>query len=98
MRASSLLLVCLAIFLAQDAMAQTQTPPPFPGWANKSGTSAGSPAPAGKELLGQWVGFVSEGDGSNPRQRMANITLTITDGHMNSSGAGTVGEGTYQIV
>lgn len=97
MRATASLLLFLALMFAHPVVAQTQTPPPFPGWANKMNAPSGLAPASDKDLLGQWEGFVSEGDGTNPKQRMANITLTITDGHVNSTGAGTIGEGTYRI-
>ena len=97
MRTFPSLPLCAALLLAHSAIAQTQTPPPFPGWANKMATPPGSAPASDKDLLGQWEGFVSEGDGTNPKQRMANITLTITDGHVNSTGSGTIGQGTYRI-
>ena len=83
MSTTSIFSVCLAVTLANTILALAQPP---------SSASA-----VDKELLGQWEGFVSQGDGSNPRQRIATMSLTITPGRVDSTGTGTTGEGTYRI-
>jgi uncharacterized protein (TIGR03067 family) len=89
--------LALALIFAGNARAQTQTPFPFPGWSNKAATPSASVPATDKDLVGQWESFVSQGDGSNPQQRIARMSLTITPGHVNSTGAGTIGDGTYRI-
>jgi uncharacterized protein (TIGR03067 family) len=83
MKTTPILSVCFALTLASTGLAETQT--------------ASSPTAAEKELVGQWEGFVSQGDGSNPRQRIATMNLTITPGRIDSTDKGTVGEGTFRI-
>jgi uncharacterized protein (TIGR03067 family) len=94
------LLCCILLAeLVYFASGQSQTPSPFPGWAGKGGatpapnTAAFDPA----QLIGKWEGFVSTGDGSNPSQRSANVSLTITADKIVCSSAGSSGEGTYHI-
>lgn len=95
----TLLLCTLIAYLGSHASGQTQTPPPFPGWASKSGAA---PAANGavfdpSQLIGKWEGFISTGDGSNPSQRTANVSLTITADKITCSSPGSSGEGTYRI-
>jgi uncharacterized protein (TIGR03067 family) len=83
MSITSILSVCLAVALANTVPAETQT--------------ASSPSTAEKELVDQWEGFVSQGDGSNPRQHIATMSLTITPGRIDSTDKSTIGQGTYRI-
>lgn len=51
-----------------------------------------------KDLLGEWEGYLTDGDGSQQGQRRMNLTLTITDGKITSGGQGNMmGEGTYKV-
>jgi uncharacterized protein (TIGR03067 family) len=96
----TLLPCALLALLVHSALAQSKsTPPPFPGWADKVATPSAGVAGATdkKDLLGQWEGFVSMGDGANPGQGRMNIKLNITPDKITSSGAGNIGEGTYRI-
>jgi uncharacterized protein (TIGR03067 family) len=96
----TLLPSALLAVLVHNALAQSKTtPPPFPGWAGKMATPSAGVAGASdkKDLLGQWEGFVTMGDGANPDQRRMNITLNIAADKITSSGAGNIGEGTYRI-
>ena len=87
-----------ALLLTHQAFAQSRTPSPFPGWANKTTPVAGSAATDNKDFLGQWEGFVTDGDGSNPGQRRMNISLTITADKITAGGQGNMmGEGTYKV-
>jgi uncharacterized protein (TIGR03067 family) len=89
----------LALLVSSAPAEQRTTPSPFPGWGAKT-PAPGATAAGGsdkKDLLGQWEGFVSDGDGSNPSQRRMNITLNITADKITSSGAGNIGEGTYRV-
>ncbi|MEP6670793.1 MAG: hypothetical protein ABJF10_16665 [Chthoniobacter sp.] len=95
-----MLLSCaLLALLHHSGLAQSPTPSPFPGWANKGATP--NPAATGgsdkQQLLGTWEGFVSEGDDTRPGQRRMNVSLTITPDKITSGGAGNIGEGTYRI-
>ena len=83
MSTTSILSVCLALALANTVLAQIQT--------------AATASAVDKELVGQWEGFVSQGDGANPRQPIATMSLTITPDRVDSTGTGTSGEGTYRI-
>jgi uncharacterized protein (TIGR03067 family) len=95
------LLLCslvLTLLAPHRAVAQAKTPPPFPGWANKGATPAAGGAADNKDILGEWVGHLMDGDGSNPGQRRGNMTLTITPEKITQGGGGgTNGEGTYKI-
>src|SRR5882724_1661972 len=95
----TLLPCALLALLAHSPLAeQRTTPSPFPGWGPKTaapGTTAGGSDK--NVLLGQWDGFIADGDGSNPSQRRMNITLNIAAEKITSSGAGNIGEGTYRI-
>ena len=53
----------------------------------------------GRALLGDWEGFVVEGDGSQQGQRRMSITLHIGPDKITSEGAQpqVVGEGTYRV-
>jgi len=88
----------LALFV-HSALGQSRTtPPPFPNWGGKATPGATAPAAADKkDLIGQWEGFVTDGDGSNPSQRRMNITLNIGAEKISSSGSGNIGEGTYRV-
>lgn len=49
-------------------------------------------------MVGEWEGFVTDGDGSNAGQRRMNIALSITKETITSSGGGGMtGTGTYQV-
>lgn len=89
------LLGVLLLCLTHHAVAQSKTPSPFPGWANKA--PAGAAATDNKDLLGRWEGHLTDGDGSNPGQRRMNISLTITADKISAGGQGTVGDGTYKV-
>lgn len=79
----------LSLLLIGDSFAQAPTP--FPGFAGKSAVADK------KDFLGEWEGYVTDGDGSNPSQRRMNISLSIGENKITSSGAGNIGEGTYKI-
>jgi uncharacterized protein (TIGR03067 family) len=93
-------LLSCALFLSlllghhQAVAQQKNTPSPFPGWANKS-TPAG--AADNKDFLGEWEGFITDGDGSNPSQRRGNISLNVTKDYITSTGGGAAGGGNYRI-
>jgi len=87
------------LLLPQHALGQGKnTPPPFPGWANKATPGVGTATGDNKDILGTWEGALVRDDGSNPGQRQMNMSLTITADKITSTGQGTPGEGTYKIV
>ena len=88
-----------SLLVSQHALAQSKTTPsPFPGWANKGTPAPGAGAADGKDILGEWEGYLSGGDGSNPNQRQGNISLSITKEKITAGGGGgTNGDGTYRI-
>jgi uncharacterized protein (TIGR03067 family) len=78
----------IVALLMQSALAQVGIPSPA-----VSKSAGFEPA----QLIGKWEGFVSTGDGSNPSQRSANVSLTITADKITCTSAGSSGEGTYHI-
>ena len=87
-----------ALLLTHHALAQSRTPPPFPGWANKTTPAAGATSTDNKDFLGEWEGYLADGDGSNPGQRRLNVTLSITKEKITSGGQGNMtGKGTYKV-
>jgi uncharacterized protein (TIGR03067 family) len=92
------LAVSLLLTHHHAAAQQKNTPPPFPGWTNKGTPAAGSGAVTdNKDFLGEWEGFITEGDGSNPGQRRGNISLNVTKDYITSTGGGAAGGGNYKI-
>src|SRR5262245_6618700 len=91
--------LAVSLFAAQhQAAAQRKTtPPPFPGWVNKGTPAPGGTAADNKDFLGEWEGFITDGDGSNPSQRRGNISLNVTKDYITSTGGGAAGGGNYKI-
>jgi uncharacterized protein (TIGR03067 family) len=80
----------VSLLLTHGAFAQT--PAPFPGWTART-TGADK-----KDYLGEWDGYVTDGDGSNPGQRRMNIGLTIAENKITAGGQGNLmGDGTYKV-
>jgi uncharacterized protein (TIGR03067 family) len=80
------------------------TPPPFPGWANKmatpgtgAATTTASVPADNRDIIGVWEGALVQDDGSNPGRRQMSMSLTITPDKITSTGQGGSGEGTYKI-
>ena len=93
-------LFVLLLLTNHDVLAQQKaTPSPFPGWANKTTPAAGGGAGTAdnKDLLGEWEGFITDGDGSSPSQRRGNISLNVTKEAITTTGGGSGGAGTYKI-
>jgi hypothetical protein len=85
-RPFSFLVLCGTIFLVALSQAPSQTPPTVPFAAFDPG-----------QLVGEWEGYLVDGDGSKPSQRSGNVTLSITVDTISTRIQGSQGQGTYHL-
>ena len=90
-------LLLFALVASDITLAQAPTSAPSLNEGDKAPTAAQPGSFNPQDLIGEWDGYLMDGDGSKPSQRSGNVTLVITADKISTKIQGNQGEGTYRV-